>query len=476
MSDYGKYDVVVLGGGPGGYTAAFRAADLGLAVLIVEEADRLGGVCLNVGCIPSKTLLHAAGLIEKTAHFAGKGLTFAPPALDLAALASHKDDVVGKLTGGLAALAKARKIDILTGRGTLASNRSLSVRTGPGSAGAGAAVEVPFKNLIVAVGSRPFRLPGLPEDGRIWDSTDALALKSIPKRFLIIGGGIIGLEMATVYRALGSEITVVEMKDQLVPPADADLVKPLHRKLKKEFADILLSTQVTKVVAAASGLSVTMTGPAGETVREYDAILVAVGRRSNGDSIEAEKAGLAVDKRGFIGVNERMETGVSGIYAIGDVVGEPMLAHKATHQAKVAAEVIAGHPAAFTPLTIPSVAYTHPELAWMGLTEREAKEKGIPYERAEFPWVASGRALSALAGEGFTKALFDPETKRILGAGIVGENAGELISEAVLARELGADYRDIGLTIHPHPTLAETFGFAAEVADGSITDILPPRK
>lgn len=470
MSDYAKYDVVVLGGGPGGYTAAFRAADLGLSVLVVEEADRLGGVCLNVGCIPSKTLLHAAGLVEKTAHFAGKGLTFPPPVLDLAALAAHKDGVVGKLTGGLSALAKARKIDVLTGRASLSSGRSLSVRTGTET------VELPFKNLIVAVGSRPFRLPGLPEDPRIWDSTDALALKAIPKRFLIVGGGIIGLEMATVYRALGSEITVVEMKDQLVPPADADLVKPLHRKLKKEFADILLSTQVTKVSAGASGLSVAMSGPAGETTREYDAILVAVGRRSNGDSIDAEKAGLSIDKRGFIAVNERMETGVPGIYAIGDVVGEPMLAHKATHQGKVAAEVIAGHPAAFTPLTIPSVAYTHPELAWMGLTEREAKEKGIPYERAEFPWAASGRALSALAGEGFTKALFDPETKRILGAGIVGENAGELISEAVLARELGADYRDIGLTIHPHPTLAETFGFAAEVAEGSITDILPPRK
>jgi dihydrolipoamide dehydrogenase len=469
MSDYAKYDVVVLGGGPGGYTAAFRAADLGLAVLVVEEADRLGGVCLNVGCIPSKTLLHAAGLVEKTAHFAGKGLTFPPPVLDLAALAAHKDGVVGKLTGGLSALAKARKIDVLTGRGVLSSSRSLSVRTGKET------VELPFKNLIVAVGSRPFRLPGLPEDPRIWDSTDALALKAIPKRFLIVGGGIIGLEMATVYRALGSEISVVEMKDQLVPPADADLVKPLHRKLKKEFADILLSTQVTKVSAGTSGLSVTMSGSAGETTREYDAILVAVGRRSNGDSVEAEKAGLSIDKRGFIAVNERMETGVPGIYAIGDVVGEPMLAHKATHQGKVAAEVIAGHPAAFTPLTIPSVAYTHPELAWMGLTEREAKEKGIPYERAEFPWAASGRALSALAGEGFTKALFDPETKRILGAGIVGENAGELISEAVLARELGADYRDIGLSIHPHPTLAETFGFAAEVAEGSITDILPSR-
>ncbi|MFA6504924.1 MAG: dihydrolipoyl dehydrogenase [Treponemataceae bacterium] len=466
MSDFDAVDVVVLGGGPGGYTAAFRAADLGLSVMIVEQDDRLGGVCLNVGCIPSKTLLHAAGLIEKTRHFEGKGLSFSPPKVDLSALAAHKDDVVGKLTTGLSALAEARKVRILRGKGTLADKRTLSVETSAGP------VSVPFRNLIIAVGSRPFRLPDLPDDQRIWDSTDALALKTIPKRFLIIGGGIIGLEMATVYHALGSEITVVEMKDQLIPPADADLVKPLYRKLKKEFADIFLSTQVTKVVAGKGGLSVTMKGSGAEMVKEYDALLVAVGRRSNGDSIQAEKAGLEIDKRAILSVNERMETSVPGIYAIGDVTGEPMLAHKATHQGKTAAEVIAGHKAAFTPLTIPSVAYTHPELAWMGLTEREAKEKGIAYKRAEFPWAASGRALSALASEGFTKALFDIGTGRILGAGIVGENAGELISEAVLALEMGADFRDIALTIHPHPTLAETFAFAAEIADGSITDIL----
>lgn len=470
MSEFDSVDVVVLGGGPGGYTAAFRAADLGLSVLIVEQDERLGGVCLNVGCIPSKTLLHAAGLVEKTRHFEGKGLSFAPPKVDLPALAAHRDEVVGKLTSGLAALAAARKVRILRGRGRFLDNRTLSVETGTGP------VPVPFQSLIVSVGSRPFRLPDLPEDPRIWDSTDALALKTIPKRFLIIGGGIIGLEMATVYGALGSEITVVEMKDQLVPPADADLVKPLFRKLKKEFLDIFLSTQVTKVVAGTGGLAVTMKGSAGEIVREYDALLVAVGRRSNGDSIDAEKAGLKIDRRAFIPVNERMETSVPGIYAIGDVVGEPMLAHKATHQGKTAAEAIAGHKAAFTPLTIPSVAYTHPEIAWAGLTEREAKEKGIAYKRAEFPWAASGRALSALASDGFTKALFDGGTGRILGAGIVGENAGELIAEAALAIEMGADYRDIGLTVHAHPTLAETFAFAAEIADGSITDILNPEK
>ena len=465
MSDYENTDVVVLGGGPGGYTAAFRAADLGLSVLLVEREEQLGGVCLNVGCIPSKTLLYAASLIEKTAHFSGKGLTFAPPAIDLAALSTHRSSVVSNLTKGLSALAKKRKVQILRGTGTFRDAHNLDVLTAEGT------INVPFKNLIVSVGSRPFKIPNLPDDPRIWDSTDALALKFVPKRFLIVGGGIIGLEMATVYRALGSEITVVEMKDQLIPPADADLVKPLFRKLKKEFTDILLSTQLVSVVSADSGLMVTMKGASGEIAREYDAILVAVGRRSNADSIGAEKAGLAIDKRSFITVNERMETGIPGIYAIGDVTGEPMLAHKATHQGKTAVEVIAGHPAAFTPKTIPSVAYTHPELAWMGLTEREATEKGIKFTRTEFPWAASGRALSSLASEGFTKALFDTETGRIIGAGIVGDNAGELISEAVLALEMGADFRDLSLTIHPHPTLSETVAFAAEIANGSLTDM-----
>ncbi len=470
MTEYDNYDVVVLGGGPGGYTAAFRAADLGLSVLLVEREERLGGVCLNVGCIPSKTLLYAAGLIEKTLTFSGKGVTFAPPVIDIVALGAHRNEVVSKLTDGLSALAKARKITVLRGIGSLASAHELRVETVNG------AVTVPFKNLIVSVGSRPSKLPNFPDDERIWDSTDALALKFIPKRLLIIGGGIIGLEMATVYHALGSKITVVEMKDQLIPPADADLVKPLYRKLKKEFEDILLSTQVTDVKAGTAGLEVTFKGASGEKISQYDAILVAVGRRSNADSINIQKAGIELDKRSFIEVNERMETGVSGIYAIGDVTGEPMLAHKATHQAKTAAEVIAGHPAAFAALTIPSVAYTHPEIAWMGLTEREAAEKNIAFSRAEFPWAASGRALSSLASAGFTKALFDPDTDRLLGAGIVGDNAGELIAEAVLALEMGADYRDISLTVHAHPTLSETFAFAAEIADGSITDILNPAK
>jgi len=468
MSEYDNIDLVVLGGGPGGYTAAFRAADLGLSVLLVEKEERLGGVCLNVGCIPSKTLLHAAKIIEQSRQLEGKGLSFDPPRVDTAALGAHRDEVVGKLTGGLAGLARARKVKILKGTGTLTGPRSLLVDTGGGT------VEVPFKNLIIAVGSRPFRLPNLPEDPRIWDSTDALALRSIPKRFLILGGGIIGLEMATVYRALGSEISVVEMKDQLIPPADADLVKPLYRKLKKEYKEILLSTQVTGVTAGPEGLKAAMNGPDGEILREYDAILVAVGRRSNGDLIGAEAAGLVPDRRALLQVNEKMETSVPGIYAIGDVTGDPMLAHRAVHQGKTAAEVIAGHKAAFTPLTVPSVAYTHPEIAWMGLTERQAREQGIPYERAEFPWAASGRALSVLASEGFTKVLFDPETRRILGAGIIGENAGELISEAVLALEMGADWTDISLTIHPHPTLSETFGLAAELAEGTITDIQNP--
>jgi dihydrolipoamide dehydrogenase len=469
MSDTKKYDVVVLGGGPGGYTAAFRAADLGLAVCLVEQQDRLGGVCLNVGCIPSKTLLHAAAVIEEAAEIADFGVDFPAPKIDLERLVAKKNGVIDQLTSGLDGLCKARKITRLTGKGVFKDTSTLLVT------GESEEREVAFKNAIIATGSRPFMLPDIPDDPRIWDSTAALLLSTIPKRFLIIGGGVIGLEMAQIYSALGSEITIVEMLDQIIPPADKDLVQPLFLKLKKKYT-ILTQTKVTEVRPADGGIQVKLEGGKVPDDAEFDALLVAVGRRPNTADMGFDTVGLQLTERGFVQVNERQETNVKGFYAIGDVVGEPMLAHKATHEGKVAAEVIAGRNAAFTPMAIPSVAYTSPEVAWMGLTEKEAKARNIDFDKGKFPWGASGRALSAGAATGVSKALFDKETGRIIGAGICGMNAGELIHEAVLALEMGANAEDIGRTVHAHPTLAETFAFAAEMVDGSITDVLPPKK
>jgi dihydrolipoamide dehydrogenase len=469
MSTDSKYDVVVLGGGPGGYTAAFRAADLGLSVCLIEQASRLGGVCLNVGCIPSKTLLHGAAVIEEAEVAAEFGISFGTPKVDLDAFREHKQSVINQLTGGLDQLSKARKITRMTGQGRFKDTSSLVVSGEEGES------MVAFANCIIATGSHPFMLPGLPDDERIWDSSDALALRFIPKRFLIIGGGIIGMEMAQIYSALGAEITIVEMLDHIIPPADKDLVQPLFQKLKKKY-QILTKTKVTGITAAESGITANFEGDKAPESGEFDAVLVAVGRRPNTENFGRENVGLGLDARGFIGVNQQQQTGVKNIYAIGDVVGEPMLAHKATHEGKVAAEVIAGHKAAFDPMTIPSVAYTHPEIAWMGLTEKEAKAQNIDYDKGKFPWGASGRALSSGAATGVTKVLFDKETGRILGAGICGQNAGELIHEAVLALEMGADAEDISKTVHAHPTLAETFAFAAEIVDGSITDALPSKK
>ena len=463
-------EVAVIGGGPGGYTAAFRAADLGRRVVLIERYGALGGVCLNVGCIPSKALLHTAAIIEEAKAIGAMGVTFAPPEIDLDRMRAGKEQVVARLTGGLAALAKQRKVQVLTGSARFEGPRRLAVETREGRVG------VDFDHCIIACGSSPVRIPGFPhEDPRVMDSTGALELRDIPGRLLVIGGGIIGLEMASVYAALGSRIDVVELQDQLIPGCDPDLVRVLEKVIKPRYGRILLETRVAHVDATAAGIKVVFDGKhPGEEL--YDKVLVAVGRRPNGRLVNAEAAGVRVDDQGFIPVDGHQRTNVPNIYAIGDVVGNPMLAHKATHEAKVAAEVIAGLTALFDPLTIPSVAYTDPEIAWMGLTETEAKRQGIVYEKGVFPWAASGRALGIHREEGLTKLLFDPETHRILGAGIVGVNAGELIGEAVLALEMGADMEDIGLSIHPHPTLNETIGLAAEMAYGSITDLLPPRK
>lgn len=465
-------DVVVLGGGPGGYTAAFRAADLGKKTVLIEKYASLGGVCLNVGCIPSKALLHSADVINQAAEISSMGVSFGKPKVDLDKLRDGKDKVVRRLTGGLLALAKQRKVRVVQGTATFEGANSIVVETNEGQVG------VNFDNAIIACGSRPVQIPGFPhDDPRLIDSTGALALEDIPKRMLVIGGGIIGLEMATVYGTLGAAIDIVELLPGLVPGCDRDLVRPLQKHLQKRVNSIMLETGVTEIKAQKSGLKVSFEGKqAPDKAQLYDKVLVAVGRRPNGQLIGADKAGVAVDEHGFIKVDGHQRTNVSHIYAVGDVTGGPMLAHKATHEAKVAAEVIAGLPALFDPLTIPSVAYTDPEIAWMGLTETEAKEKGVTYEKGAFPWMASGRALGLGRSEGMTKLLFDPQSKRILGAGIVGPNAGELIGEAVLALEMGATAEDIGLSIHPHPTLCETLGLAAEMAEGSITDLMPPRK
>lgn len=462
-------DVAVLGGGPGGYTAAFRAADLGLSVCLIEKADRLGGVCLNVGCIPSKTLLHMAATIEDAEKAADFGVTFAPPKIDIKAIIAKKESIIKQLTTGLDGLCKARKITRVTGNGEFTNKTTITVSGGNGE------TTVAFKNGIIATGSHPFVLPDSPDDPRIWDSSDALTLKSIPKRLMIIGGGIIGLEMAQVYNALGSEITIVEMLQQLIPPADKDLIQPLFLKLKKKYR-ILTKTKVTNIKPKENAIEVSFEGPKENGTEEYDAVLVAVGRRPNSEGIGLEKIGIVPSEQGFIEVNDQQQTSENHIYAIGDVVGEPMLAHKATHQGKVAAEVISGLKAFFNPMTIPSVAYTSPEIAWMGLTEKEAKEQGIDYNKGKFSWGASGRAMSSGVTTGSSKALFDKQNGRIIGAGICGANAGELIHEAVLALEMGADAEDISKTVHAHPTLAETFAFAAEIVDGSITDALPAKK
>ncbi len=462
----GGYDaqVLVIGSGPGGYTAAFRAADLGLHTILVERYETLGGVCLNVGCIPSKALLHAARVIAEAKEMSEHGIKFADPSVDLDALRSWKEDVVGKLTGGVAGLAKQRKVEVLTG---------VARFTGPNSVQVGERT-VTFENCIIAAGSQAADLPMLPEDPRIIDSTGALGIGALPERLLVIGGGIIGLEMATVYDALGSRITVVELMDQLLPGCDADLVRVLERRIRGRYEAIHVETKVEAVEAQNDGLEVKLSNGESQT---FDQILVAVGRKPNGHAVEAGAAGVDVDSAGFIPVDHQLRTNVPHIYAIGDIVGGPMLAHKASHEGKVAAEVIAGDSAAeFDPRAIPSVAYTDPEVAWMGLTEVEARAEGIEYEKAAFSWGASGRALTLGRDDGMTKLLFEPGTRRLLGAGIVGTNAGELIAETVHAIEMGAEAADIALTVHPHPTLTETVMFAGEIEEGTVTDVMPRRR
>lgn len=465
-------EVVVLGSGPGGYTAAFRAADLGKKVVLIERYANIGGVCLNVGCIPSKALLHTAEIINEAQEFAKHGVKFGTPEIDINAIREHKDSIIGKLTTGLKGLAKQRKVQILQGYGRFSSANTIEVEMADGSK-----QTVKFANCIIAAGSSVTKLPFIPwHDPRVMDSTDALNLPEIPKRMLVVGGGIIGLEMATVYNALGASITVVELSPGLIPGADRDIVKPLHNRIKGLYENIYLNTKVTAIEPTDEGLVCRFEGKDAPAQDTFDRVLVAIGRSPNGKLIDAAKAGVFVDSYGFIPVDKQMRTNVPHIFAIGDIVGQPMLAHKATHEGKVAAEVIAGHKAYFDAKTIPSVAYTDPEIAWMGKTEEQCKAEGIAYSKGVFPWAASGRALSLDRSEGMTKVLFDKENGQIIGAGIVGVKAGELIAEAVLALEMGADAHDIGLTIHPHPTLSETLNFAAEVAEGTCTDIYAPKK
>jgi dihydrolipoamide dehydrogenase len=462
--------LLVLGAGPGGYTAAFRAADLGLQVTLVERWPNLGGVCLNVGCIPSKALLHAAKVIEDAEAMSEHGIAFGAPALDLDKLRDWKGSVVKKLTGGLRVLAKQRKVDVVQGVGRFVSPNVVEVMGNSGSE------RIRFDQCIIAAGSEPIRLPGLPADKRIMDSTDALELPEFSGGMLVVGGGIIGLEMACVYDALGSRVSVVELTPQLMPGCDPDLVRPLERRIRGRYEQILLGTKVTKVEPQSEGLRVTFEGDNAPAPTVFARVLVAVGRIPNGKNIGADAAGVKVSDRGFIPVDKQMRTNVPHIFAIGDIASMPMLAHKAMHEAKVAAEVAAGEKRAFDVRAIPSVAYTDPEIAWVGLTEIEAKAKNIPFKKGSFPWVASGRSLSIGRDEGFTKLLFDPETHRVLGGGIVGTNAGELISEIALAVETGCDAADIGLTIHPHPTLSETVAAAADAFEGTLTDLFIPKR
>ena len=461
-------EVVVLGSGPGGYTAAFRAADLGKQVVLIERYSTLGGVCLNVGCIPSKALLHTAKVITEAEETAHHGVTFSAPNVDLEQLRNWKaNDVVGKLTAGLSSMAKQRAVIVVQGLGKFTGPNQILV-----TAADGKITTVSFDNAIIAAGSQATKFPGAPDDERIMDSTGALALADIPKRMLVIGGGIIGLEMGTVYDALGTKVSVVEFTDGLVQGCDRDLVRPLQKRMEKRFENIMLSTKVAKMEAKKDGIHVSFEGEAAPKESQvYDRVLVSIGRKPNGKNIGAENAGVAVNEWGFINVDKQMRTNVAHIFAIGDIVGQPMLAHKATHEGKVAAEVIAGHKVEFQAMAIPSVAYTDPEIAWAGVTEIEAKAKGIEYEKASFPWAASGRAISIARTEGTTKLIFDKTSHRLIGAGIVGVNAGELLAEAVLAIEMGADAHDLGLTIHAHPTLSETVCFAAEMKEGTITDL-----
>jgi dihydrolipoamide dehydrogenase len=466
----GAVDLVVLGAGIGGYTAAFRAADLGLKVTLVERWPTLGGVCLNVGCIPSKALLHAAKVIEDAADMAANGVEFGPPRIDFNKLRAWKNRIVAKLTGGLKLLAKQRKVDVIHGEAKFIGPFSLDVK------GADGLRRLDFKQCIIAAGSESARLPGFPDDPRVIDSTGALELPRDCKRLLVIGGGIIGLEMACVYDALGAKVTVVELSDGLIPGIDRDLIRPLQKRIEKRYEHILLKTKVAKLDASPEGLRATFEGPDAPEAQLFDRVLVAVGRTANGNAINAAVAGVNVSARGIISVDKQMRTNVRHIFAIGDVAGVPMLAHKASHEAKVAAEVAAGQKSSFDARCIPSVAYTDPEIAWVGLTETEAKANGVRYGKGTFPWAASGRALALNRDDGFTKILFDQDTHRILGAGVVGTSAGDLVAELALAIEMGADASDIALTIHAHPTLSETVAFAAEAFEGTLTDLYIPKR
>jgi len=471
MSKEIKAQVVVLGSGPAGYSAAFRAADLGLETVLIEKYETLGGVCLNVGCIPSKALLHVSKVIEEAKALSEHGVLFGEPSTDIDKIRIWKEKVVSQLTGGLQGMAKMRKVKTVTGWGRFTGSNTIEATDRDGEV-----TTVTFDNAIIAAGSRPVKLPFIPhDDPRVWDSTDALELKSVPKRLLILGGGIIGLEMGTVYKSLGSDVDVVEFADQLVPAADKDIVQVYTKKVKNKF-NIMLETKVTAVEAKDDALYVAFEGKnAPEGTKPYDAVLVAVGRVPNGLSVDAEKAGITVTERGFIEVDKQMHTNVPHIHAIGDIVGQPMLAHKGVHEAHVAAEVIAGKKHYFDPKTIPSIAYTEPEMAWVGVTEKEAKEQGLNYEKSVFPWAASGRAIASDCSDGMTKLIFDKDTHRIIGGSVVGTNAGELLGEIGLAIEMGCDAEDIALTIHAHPTLHESVGLAAEVYEGSITDLPNPK-
>ena len=463
-----KTQVLVIGSGPGGYTAAFRAADLGKEVVLVENHDNLGGVCLNVGCIPSKSLLHTAQVINEAKSANQLGINFASPKIDINGVRKNKENTVNKLTAGIKALAKARKVKVLTGYAKFLSTNQVKLE--------GTDDIIEFEHCVIAAGSRVTKLPMFPfEDERVMDSTDALLLDDIPKRLLIVGGGIIGLEMATIYDALGSEITIAELDEQLIPTADKDIINPLFKRIKKIYSNIFLNTKVTKMTAIKKGIKVGFEGKDAPKTDTFDKVLVSIGRSPNGHLLDAEKAGVSIDKDGFITTNKQMKTNIDHIFAIGDIVGQPMLAHKAVHEAKVAAEVICGQKSGFDALTIPSVAYTDPEVAWTGKTEKELTTEGIKFKKGVFPWAASGRSLSIGRNEGITKGLFDSESGKILGMGICGTNAGELISEASLAIEMGCDMSDIALTVHAHPTLSETTAFAAEMAEGTITDLMPQK-
>ncbi len=462
-----RAELVVIGAGPGGYTAAFRAADLGMDVLLVERSPVLGGVCLNVGCIPSKALLHAAKVIDEAAAMAEHGVVFGQPAIDANKLRDWKNEVIGKLTGGLSTMAKQRKVRVVQATALFDSANRLRLDNDE---------TVDFEKCIIAAGSEPMMLPNLPNDPRIVDSTGALELAPLPKRLLVVGGGIIGLEMACVYSALGTDVSVVELMDQLMPGTDKDLLRPFTKVIQERYEAILLKTKVTGMRATVPGIEVSFEGEKAPSIGVYDRVLVAIGRRANGDRLDAGKAGVEVDERGIIAVDKQMRTNVPHIFAIGDLAGGPMLAHKATHEAKVAAEAAHGEKSFFDARTIPSVAYTDPEIAWVGLTETEARAEGVDYEKAQFPWAASGRALSLGRPEGFTKLLFDPQTGRVIGGAIVGPHAGDLVAEIGLAIEMGADAADISLTIHPHPTLSETVAFSAEAFEGTLTDLYLPKK